>query len=113
MRKADRERQKQDAKRLQQRLDAAQRKGKTLGIKVSGLKAFVVQMGCGCCDSTVYFKDEIAIQNKFNQIGLACSAVIEDEAGQVVEGVDTFYGYRRETDKRRGLEYLAGLIARQ
>ncbi len=113
MRKAERERQKQEAKRLRQRLDAAQRKGKTLGIKVSGLKAFVVQLGCGCCDSTVYFRDEAAIQDKLNSMGLVCSGVLEDEAGQVVEGVDTFYGYRRETDKRRGLEYLAGLIARQ
>lgn len=112
MRKADRERQKQEEKKRQQRIDAASRKAKEFGLKIGNLKPFVVQLSCGCCDATVYFADEKGIKTALYNAGLQCSAVIEDAAGQRVEGVDTFYGYRLETDKRRGLDYLAALINR-
>lgn len=70
------------------------------------LKAYKVQLACSCCDATVYFSSDEAIEAAFARAGLSSVATIVDEAGQVVEEVDTFYGWRRTGEPRRGLEYL-------
>lgn len=111
MRKADRDRQKQEAKRERQRVEAAARKAKALGINTKGLKTYVLQLNCGCCDREVWFRSEETLKSQFTAVGLTVSATIHDDLGQAVERVDTFYGYRREKEARRGLDYLVRRLA--
>lgn len=111
MRKADREKQKMDAKREKQRMDSMERKAKTLGIKTKGLKKYVLQLSCGCCDADAWFASEDRLKSQFVAAGLTVDAAIRDDIGQDITGVDTFFGYRQEKDARRGLDYLINRIA--
>ena len=111
MRKADRDKQKMDAKREKQRMDAMERKAKALGVKTKGLKKYVLQLSCGCCDVDAWFASEDRLQSQFAAAGLSVGAVIRDDLGRDITGVDTFYGYRQEKDARRGLDYLIRRIA--
>ena len=74
--------------------------------KTKGLHKFEVQLSCGCCDAEVWFTSEDAIAKAFELAGLSSSADIRDDLGNLVTGVDTFYGYRRVEEERRGLGYL-------
>lgn len=74
--------------------------------KTKGLHKFEVQLSCGCCDAEVWFTSEEAIAAAFEVAGLTSSAEIRDDLGNLVDGVDTFYGYRRVEEERRGLGYL-------
>lgn len=74
--------------------------------KIRGMKKFILQLSCGCCDVDVYFRDEQTLKDQINAIGFTVGGVIQDDLGQVVEGVDTFYSYRTEKDKNRSIDYL-------
>lgn len=74
--------------------------------KVKGMKKFIVQLSCGCCDSEVFFYEEQTLIDQMQNAGFSVSASITDDLGIVVENVDTFYGYRTEKESQRSLEYL-------
>lgn len=58
------------------------------------MKQYNVQLSCGCCDAILNFENESSIQKAFQLSGLSSNAIIVDDNGVEVEGVDTFYGYR-------------------
>lgn len=71
-----------------------------------GLNKYIVQLSCGCCDADVYFRNDEAIAKAFQDAGLTSSGEIRDELGNVVDNVDTFYGFRNVSEERRSLGYL-------
>lgn len=58
------------------------------------MKQYEVELVCGCCSDILHFKSEENIQKAFEKAGLGSSVTITDDVGNVVEGIDTFYGYR-------------------
>ena len=58
------------------------------------MKEYEVELGCGCCSDILYFKNEENIKKAFETAGLGSNTTITDDKGNVVEGIDTFYGYR-------------------
>jgi hypothetical protein len=58
-------------------------------------KKFKVFLNCGCCSEIVYFFNEDIILDIFNKIGYTSTGTIIDNLGNVVNGVDTFYGYSK------------------
>lgn len=58
------------------------------------MKKYNVQLSCGCCDANVYFMNETNIINCFNKVGLTSSGIIIDDLNNIIEDVDTFYGFK-------------------
>lgn len=77
----------------------------------NGMKKYVVQLSCGCCDAEMYFRSEESMAAAFEAAGLTVSGVITDDLGNTIDGVDTFYGVRRSDEDRRGLGYLIDQLA--
>lgn len=68
------------------------------------------QLGCGCCDTTMYFKSKASARIAFEKAGLTSAGSITDDLGNIHRGVDTFYGFRRENEPARGIGYLLGRL---
>lgn len=98
-------------KRAQEREAKLQKAKKRRLEKSKKLRAFTIQLNCGCCDAEVFFSSTEAIDEAFVSMGLTSTGVITDEVGQTVEGVDTFYGYRQSDEPRRNLTYLLKRLA--
>lgn len=58
--------------------------------------AFTYQKDCGCCTGTAYFTSKERAKDVFGSLGLTNGGTFTDDAGEVHDGVDTFYGL--ETD---------------
>jgi hypothetical protein len=75
-----------------------------------GWYIIVVKALCGCCDMKMRFKSRESALAAFRKVGFG-HVDMTDDASDLHEGVDTFYGFRR-FDKRtdgqlgRGLDYL-------
>lgn len=78
--------------------------------RLKRLKAFTVQLGCGCCDEEVFFASDAEIAAEFAALGLTVSGTLVDQTGREVCGIDTFYGYRTADQPRRGLDFLINRI---
>ena len=74
------------------------------------MHTFIVQLSCGCCDAEVQFLSEERIAAAFTAAGLSSTATITDDAGEEIGSVDTFYGWRRADEDRRGLSWLAAQV---
>ena len=75
-------------------------------MKGSTMLKFIAQLDCGCCDTTMQFHSQESAQAAFAAAGMTNGVAITDDAGEVHEGVDTFYGLRQEDEDRRGLGFL-------
>ncbi len=62
------------------------------------MKTFRVQLDCGCCYANVQFKSRKSADKVIVKAGLGNGRTLVDDAGQVVEGVDTFYGIIEEDE---------------
>lgn len=62
------------------------------------MKTFRVQHDCGCCYSDVQFESRESANRAFAKAGLGNGMTVIDDAGQVIEGVDTFYGVIEENE---------------
>lgn len=60
------------------------------------MKTFQVQHDCGCCFTDVQFESKESANKAFAKAGFGNNMTIIDDAGQVVHGVDTFYGVLEE-----------------
>lgn len=58
------------------------------------------------------FSNNEAIKQAFENVGLTSSGIIIDEAGTVVDCVDTFYGWEEDQSfqHQKGLSYLVEQI---
>lgn len=74
---------------------------------------FIAQLNCGCCDTTMQFHSQESAQAAFSAAGMTTGASITDDAGEVHEGIDTFYGFRQEDEERRGLLFLVDQFNKQ
>ena len=63
----------------------------------------VVKQDCGCCETTMHFKDEASARAAFSKAGLGNGMSITDDAGDVHTGLDTFYGFHAPSEPMRGL----------
>lgn len=72
------------------------------------MKVYMVHLVCGCCQGELHFSSPEAIATAFENAGLTSSGTITDELGNVVEDIDTFYGYSEKgvVDPRGKLEKL-------
>lgn len=68
------------------------------------------QLCCGCCSTTMQFRSLDSAQKAFDAAGLGSGVAITDDAGEVHEGVDTFYGFRQSGEERRGLMFLVSQV---
>jgi hypothetical protein len=57
---------------------------------------FRVQLDCGCCYADVQFENRESANRAIAKAGIGNGMTLVDDAGQVVEGVDTFYGIIEE-----------------
>lgn len=75
-------------------------------------QTFYAKKCCGCCTTTMRFKDVEAIGRAFMKAGLDVAATIVDDAGIVHEEVDTFYGFSKNQEEQgeRGIGYLVSLL---
>lgn len=92
---------KRQVKRLKHEIRAARR--------VAKVAPFIVKArrNCGCCEETLRFTDKQSAVAAFRTAGLDSSATIVDDAGDVHQGVDTFYGFNPDKDgMRRLVDYL-------
>lgn len=65
---------------------------------------------CGCCQVTMRFKSRASASEAFRVAGLG-HLTMTDDAGDVHEGVDTFYGFwEAGKDERRSLGYLMAQV---
>lgn len=73
---------------------------------------FHAKQCCGCCTVMMQFESLESIQKAFEKAGFDVAATIVDDAGEVHEEVDTFYGYAQtqKEAKDRSLGYLIGQI---
>jgi len=62
------------------------------------MKTFKVQFDCGCCYSIVQFESREAANKAIAIAGLGNGKTIVDDVGQIVDGVDTFYGIFEENE---------------
>jgi hypothetical protein len=60
------------------------------------MKTFQVQHDCGCCFTEVQFESRESANAAMKKAGLGSCVTLVDDAGQVVHGVDTFYGVLEE-----------------
>jgi len=69
--------------------------------RVEGI-GFFARADCGCCEvGPMIFVSEESALKAFEKIGLRNGGTIVDDAGEVHEGIDTFYGFwRSETSHR-------------
>lgn len=76
----------------------------------------VAQNACGCCQVEMKFKSRESAIAAFTKAGLGHGPVTDD-AGEVHDSVDTFYGFQEKAKKGetpgRGLDYLFGLVTGQ
>lgn len=105
-----REREALDRKRVSRRLQKTEVDAKIRKNLRKGLKGYIVQLGCGCCDAEVFFASDADIETAITAMGLTSSGVLVDQTGVEVHGVDTFYGFRRSDEPRRGLDFLLSRV---
>lgn len=76
-------------------MSATTRKKKKLEArkKKKSCKKFKVTLSCGCCFEILYFLSEERINKEFQNIGLVSNTTIKDDAGRIINKIDTFYGY--------------------
>lgn len=70
----------------------------------------VAKAPCGCCNVEMYFKNRESAVEAFKKAGLNYTS-ITDDAGQIHESVDTFYGFwEKGKEDGRGLDHLMKLV---
>ncbi|HVP24198.1 MAG TPA: hypothetical protein VMS77_09845 [Conexivisphaerales archaeon] len=67
---------------------------------------------CGCCTTEMRFNDLTSAREAFAAVGLGNGMQIKDDAGDVHERIDTFYGFSEsdEEEHNRSLGFLLGQI---
>lgn len=67
------------------------------------------KLTCGCCTTEMQFKDITSARKVFKELG---HLDITDDAGNLHEGVDTFYGFEVDEDRQldKGLDYLVNRL---
>ena len=70
---------------------------------------------CGCCTTDMMFKSKESVEKAFSTVGVTNGATIMDDAGDVHNSIDTFYGFSvvEEEQKGKGLGYLADLMRKR
>lgn len=70
----------------------------------------VANATCGCCAVEMLFNSKESALEAFKKAGLNHTS-ITDDAGQVHENVDTFYGFwEKDKEDGRGLDHLMNLV---
>lgn len=93
---------KRAVKRLKHKVRAARRE--------AAIAPFVVtaRRDCGCCQDTLRFASKQSAVAAFREAGFSSSATITDDAGEVHQGIDTFYGFNPDKEgMKRLVDYLA------
>lgn len=66
---------------------------------------------CGCCTAKMHFFSKESAKKAFQQAGLSSSSTITDDAGDVHNSIDTFYGFREGQANK--LDYLIDLLRKK
>lgn len=70
----------------------------------------VANAPCGCCEVEMLFSSRESALEAFKKAGLNHTS-ITDDAGQIHESVDTFYGFwEKDKEDGRGLDHLMKLV---
>ena len=97
---------KEKAEKLRARREAQARKRKYAKFRYT----VTVRHCCGCCSSTLHFRDAESAKRAFEDAGFTVSGIIIDDTGDKFTSVDTFYGYVEGEQNSRSLDYLFGLL---
>ena len=76
------------------------------------MKIYIAGLNCGCCEAEMLFGDEESISKAFQNAGLTSIGVIVDDAGQVHESVDTFYGFWEDANESVANHSLQALVGK-
>lgn len=68
--------------------------------------AVKARLVCGCCDADMQFKSLKSARAAFEKVGYGHFDMVDD-ASVTHKGIDTFYGFWQEEEKRPGLAELA------
>ncbi len=67
---------------------------------------FFARADCGCCDIEMKFYSAESAAKAFEEQGMRNGGIIQDDAGETHNGIDTFYGFWTDETENRGLGYL-------
>lgn len=56
------------------------------------MKEYRYYRNCGCCDDIAMFESDDSASRTFAKAGLTSNGTFVDDAGEMHESVDTFYG---------------------